>query len=107
MSFKYHAFVCVQSRPQGHPRGCCTSKGGGNVLFERLMQNMQQKMLWQNGVSVAQASCLGFCDAGPLMVVYPENTWYRPETPADIDEIVQSHFVEGNPVERLVVKTAK
>jgi (2Fe-2S) ferredoxin len=37
------------------------------------------------------------------MVVYPAGVWYQPRTPADIDEIVQSHFVEGRPVERLIV----
>ena len=47
--------------------------------------------------------CLGFCSAGPLMVVYPEGVWYQPKTPEDIDEIVQSHFVEGKPVARLIV----
>ena len=37
------------------------------------------------------------------MVVYPEGIWYRPEKIEDIDEIIQSHFVEGNPVERLII----
>jgi (2Fe-2S) ferredoxin len=47
--------------------------------------------------------CLGFCGAGPLMVVYPEGIWYQPRTPEDIDEIVESHLRGGRPVERLVV----
>jgi (2Fe-2S) ferredoxin len=37
------------------------------------------------------------------MVVYPEGVWYTPRTEADIDEILQSHFAEGKPVERLII----
>jgi (2Fe-2S) ferredoxin len=37
------------------------------------------------------------------MVVYPQGVWYTPRTEADIDEIIQSHFVEGKPVERLII----
>ncbi len=107
MSHKYHAFVCVQSRPPGHPRGCCTSKGGGQPLFERLAGQVAEKQLWEAGVSIAQASCLGFCSLGPVMVVYPEGVWYQPKTEADIDEIVVSHFQNGTPVERLRVHPSK
>jgi (2Fe-2S) ferredoxin len=99
---KYHAFMCTTSRPEGHPRGCCTSKGGGQKLFDRLMQKFQAAMLWDKGVSIAQASCLGTCNAGPVLVVYPENVWYSPKTEDDIDEIVKSHFREGKVVDRLV-----
>ena len=54
-------------------------------------------------VNVTPSGCLSFCRAGPLMVVYPEGIWYKPETVEDVDEIIQAHFVEGNPVERLIV----
>jgi (2Fe-2S) ferredoxin len=37
------------------------------------------------------------------MVVYPEGVWYVPRTEEDIDEIIQSHFVDGAPVERLII----
>jgi (2Fe-2S) ferredoxin len=47
--------------------------------------------------------CLGFCGAGPLMVVYPEGVWYQPKSAEDIDEIVESHLRGGKPVERLIV----
>jgi (2Fe-2S) ferredoxin len=104
---KYHAFVCTQRRPDGHPRGCCTSKGGGQALFERLLQNISAKNLWEAGISAAGSSCLGFCNAGPLMVVYPEGTWYKLDKLEDMDEVVQSHFIEGKPVERLIVTPSK
>jgi (2Fe-2S) ferredoxin len=53
--------------------------------------------------SMVATGCLGFCSAGPLMVVYPEGIWYQPRTPEDIDEIFESHLRDGRPVERLIV----
>lgn len=106
MSHKYHAFVCTQQRPAGHPRGCCSSKGA-QPLMERLMARFSQGMLWEKGVSVAQASCLGFCGMGPVMVVYPEGVWYQPKNDQDIDDIVENHFGKGEVVERLRVYPAK
>ena len=59
--------------------------------------------LGQPDISLTPTGCLGFCSAGPLMVVYPQGIWYRPRSREDIDEIIQAHFVEGHPVERLIV----
>lgn len=98
--FTYHAFCCAQQRPPGHPRGSCAANGA-HPLWEKLGHLIQARGLAQ--VGMAYTGCLGFCSAGPLMVVYPEGIWYRPQTPEDIAEIVDSHFVKGEPVERLIV----
>jgi (2Fe-2S) ferredoxin len=37
------------------------------------------------------------------MVVYPEGIWYQPRTTEDVDETFESHFLDGKPVERLIV----
>ena len=98
--FRYHAFCCFQQRPPNHPKGSC-SAAGGQALWEYLGSVIQGRQLPR--VAMAATGCLGFCNAGPLMVVYPEGVWYQPRTREDIDEIVQSHFVEGRPVVRLIV----
>ena len=56
---------------------------------------------WRLGFTPPAA--IGFCRAGPLMVIYPEGVWYAPKTPEDIDEIVETHLKGGELVERLVV----
>jgi (2Fe-2S) ferredoxin len=76
-------------------------ENGAQPLWDRLQQKPEAKQL--PDVNMSASGCLSFCRAGPLMVVYPEGIWYRPEKPEDIDEIIQSHFVEGNPVERLII----
>jgi (2Fe-2S) ferredoxin len=52
-------------------------------------------------VRVNKSGCLDQCEHGPTVVVYPEAVWYGFVTPEDVSEIVQSHLVEGKPVERL------
>ena len=98
--FKVHTFACFQQRPPGHPRGSCAEQGA-KALWERLGAKLEG--LGNPEITMTATGCLGFCRAGPLMVVYPDGIWYQPKTEADIDEIVQSHFAEGNPVERLII----
>ncbi len=47
------------------------------------------------------AGCLDACAYGPSIVVYPEGVWYGHVRPEDVPEIVESHLVNGIPVERL------
>jgi (2Fe-2S) ferredoxin len=98
--FSIHAFACHQSRPAGHPRGSCGAAGAG-PLWERLGAKLESARL--PGVAMTATGCLGFCPAGPLMVVYPQGVWYTPRTTEDIDAIVDEHFVGGRIVERLAI----
>lgn len=98
--FRHHVFSCVQQRPPGHPRASCGARGAA-PLWERLGKLLAAEQIAD--VGMAATGCLGFCQAGPLMVVYPAGVWYRPEQPEDIDEIVRSHLIDGQLVERLAV----
>ena len=52
---------------------------------------------------INQAGCLDRCELGPVLVIYPEETWYTYVDESDIDEIVEEHLVHGRVVERLKV----
>ena len=52
-------------------------------------------------VRANRAGCLDQCEHGPNVVIYPEAVWYGHVTPADVDEILDSHILNGRPVERL------
>jgi (2Fe-2S) ferredoxin len=95
-----HVFACFTQRPAGHPRGSCGEQGA-QPLWERLSRKIESDRMTDVGFTAS--GCLGFCRAGPLMVVYPEGVWYQPKTAEDIDEIVETHLKGGNLVERLVV----
>jgi (2Fe-2S) ferredoxin len=98
--FKYHVFTCFPQRPR-RTSAWKLHGGGSEAPWERLQGRLTATP--NPDVSVTATGCLGFCRAGPLMVVYPEGVWYVPRTEKDIDEILPSHFVEGNPVERLII----
>jgi (2Fe-2S) ferredoxin/predicted O-methyltransferase YrrM len=95
--FRYHVFVCDQQKPEGVP--CCAARGSGQVV-EMLRREINARGL-DDEVQVTTCGSLGLCEHGPNLVVYPEGVWYSGVTPADVPEIVQSHFREDIPVRRL------
>ena len=99
--FEKHIFICGNQRPPGNPRGCCDPSGqaGLQKLFK---QKLAERGL-KGRVRANQAGCLDQCEHGPTVVVYPEGTWYGHVTEADVDEIIDSHMLDGKPVERLVL----
>jgi (2Fe-2S) ferredoxin len=96
-----HLFICGNQRRAGHPRGCCDPEGG-----ERLRAAFKQAIK-RRGLKSSQranrSGCLDQCEHGPCVVVYPEGVWYGRVKPADVDEIVESHLVQGQVVERLLI----
>ncbi|WP_426441255.1 (2Fe-2S) ferredoxin domain-containing protein [Bradyrhizobium genosp. P] len=98
--YRHHVFACHTQRPPDHPHGSCGASGA-LPLWDRMSKAIEAQGLTDIGFT--PAGCLGFCSAGPLMVVYPDGVWYRPTTPDDIDEILQSHLKKGKRVDRLVM----
>lgn len=96
--FRFHLFVCTQQKPEGVPS--CPASGSFAVL-ERLDHEIQERGL-NRDVQLTTCGCMGLCDEGPAMVVYPEGVWYRRVRPSDISEIVGTHLRDGKPVDRLV-----
>ncbi|MEL6980508.1 MAG: (2Fe-2S) ferredoxin domain-containing protein [Pseudomonadota bacterium] len=98
--FKRHVFFCMQQRPEGHPRGSCSGQGAA-PLWEYLSAKLE--VLRKVEIGRTATGCFGFCQAGPVMVVYPEGVWYTPRSSEDIDEIIETHLVGGALVERLAI----
>lgn len=96
--FCLHLFVCTQQKPEGVPS--CPADGARAVL-DALDRELQSRGLG-NDVQLTTSGCMGLCDEGPVMVVYPAGVWYRRLQPADVPEIVDSHLRDARPVERLI-----
>ncbi|MEY8689079.1 MAG: ferredoxin [Leptothrix sp. (in: b-proteobacteria)] len=94
-----HVFVCSQQRPPGHPRGSCAAKGAATVL-QALWAEQQKRQAYEQ-VGVTYSGCLGPCDGGPNVLVYPEGVLYQGVTPADVPELFEQHLLGGTPVDRL------
>jgi (2Fe-2S) ferredoxin len=99
--FRHHVFFCTNVRPEGHPRGCCAGKGSVKL---RDYAKARAKELGLKGVRVNSAGCLDRCELGPTIVIYPEGVWYTYRSTEDIDEILQTHLVEGGRVARLMLR---
>jgi (2Fe-2S) ferredoxin len=98
---KKHVFVCIANRPPMAGASCGASGSAG--VIEKLQFALMEGGLIEN-VRVNGCTCLGPCDDGPNMVVYPDGVFYARVTPEDVDDIVAQHLTGGEPVERLIYK---
>ena len=87
-----HVLICG-----GH--GCTSS--GSTALREALTKELEANGLSEE-IKVVQTGCFGLCALGPIMIVYPEGTFYSRVTIDDIPEIVGEHLLKGRIVDRLV-----
>lgn len=78
----------------------CTSSGSQRIqeTFKKLIKAYGL----DNEVRIVQTGCFGLCALGPVVIVYPDGTFYSQVTTDDVEEIVESHLLKGHIVERLV-----
>ena len=98
-----HVFFCINDRGPDTDRPCC-KQCGSLQMREYAKQRVKELGLAGEGkVRINQAGCLDRCEEGPVCVVYPEGTWYTYVDEFDIDEIIDSHLINGKPVDRLKI----
>ena len=78
----------------------CTSSGSP-AIRAHLEKELEAHGL-ADEIKVVQTGCFGLCALGPIMIVYPEGTFYSRVTEADVTEIVEEHLLKGRVVDRLV-----
>ena len=92
--FRAHVLVCGGT-------GCSSS--GSAELIARFEEQIAKNGL-DREVKVVRTGCFGLCEAGPVVIVYPEGTFYSRIHPEDVDEIVSEHLLKGRIVQHLVYK---
>ena len=90
--YRSHVLVCGGT-------GCTSS--GSQQIMETLKEEIKKAGL-EKEVSVVQTGCHGLCALGPIMIVYPDASFYSMVKVEDIPEIVQEHLLKGRVVTRLL-----
>ena len=90
--YRAHVLVCGGT-------GCSSS--GSATLIDRFNEKIAENHL-DKEVKVIRTGCFGLCEAGPVVIVYPDGTFYSRVKPEDVDEIVTEHLLKGRKVEHLV-----
>ena len=80
----------------------CTSSGSPKI--QAAFQSEIEKQGLAEEVKVVQTGCFGLCALGPVVIVYPDGTFYSHVKVEDVAEIVSEHLLKGRPVERLTYK---
>ncbi len=96
-----HVFVCMHTRPVDDPKGSCTARGGQAVV-NAFSKEFATRGLWGR-FKLSTSSCLGVCEHGPNVLVYPEGVMYGPVQEGDVATIVRDHLLGGEPVASLAV----
>jgi NADH:ubiquinone oxidoreductase subunit F (NADH-binding)/(2Fe-2S) ferredoxin len=78
----------------------CTSSGSHKVQEELRRELAKQGI--EKEVKIVETGCHGFCEQGPLVIVYPEGTFYTRVQPEDVPELVEEHLLKGRIVRRLL-----
>ena len=96
--FQHHVFFCCNRREDGG--ACCEDHQA-----ERMLMHAKQKIAalgLSHKIRINRAGCLGLCDRGPVVVVYPDAVWYSYKNEQDVDEIINEHLLHNRPVSRLI-----
>ena len=88
-----HILVC-------HGTGCTSSKSP--QILENFRKILKEKNI--SNVRVIKTGCFGLCAKGPIVIIRPEDTFYAMVTPEDCEEIIETHIIKGERVERLLCK---
>jgi (2Fe-2S) ferredoxin len=94
-----YVLVCTNRRPEGHPKGSCGASGA-DAIRARLKEMVAERGL-ADSVRVIGTTCLGVCEEGPVVAVFPEDVWYGKVRAEDLERIVEEHLAGGRPVESL------
>lgn len=94
MQLRAHILICAGT-------GCASS---GAKKVEAALRDELVKTGLENEIKVIETGCHGFCEMGPIVIVYPEGVFYCRVQPEDIPEVVENHLLKGRIVERLLFR---
>ncbi|NLC55901.1 MAG: NADH-quinone oxidoreductase subunit F, partial [Armatimonadetes bacterium] len=94
-AYRSHVLLCAG--------GACISCG--TVSVRDALEGELQRQGLADEIRVVQTGCVGSCDLGPVMIVYPDEVFYQKVRPEDIPALVEEHFLKGRVYQKLLVKS--
>lgn len=100
MSFySTHVFVCTHDRVGA---SSCRGAGASDAVVDELRHGVARHVSATcTPARVSRSGCMGRCTDGPVLVIYPDATWYRYSSEQDLLEIIDSHFMKRQIATRL------
>jgi (2Fe-2S) ferredoxin len=94
--YRRHILVCTG--------GFCSAERRGRAIYSQLARLLQREDLLFDAdrVKRSETPCLGVCEQGPVVAVYPEGVWYANVTPELLERIVTEHLRDGRVIEEAV-----
>ena len=90
--YRAHVLICGGT-------GCTSS--GSHELISLFEQKLKEKNL-DKEIKVVRTGCFGLCAAGPVVIVYPDGTFYSRVKPENVEEIIEEHLIKGRQVQHLI-----
>ncbi len=103
--YKKHVFVCENERDEKDTKGSCSQKGS-REFRAKLKEEIKQRGL-KSKIRINKAGCLGTCNQGISVAIYPERIWYGKVQEDDIAEIVDKTLINDELIERLLMPFMK
>lgn len=101
MFYEKHVFVCTNQKTDG--KKCCANAGSKEIAVY-LKQKLQVEGCWgPDKIRLSTSGCLGRCANGPCLLVYPEGVWYRIESEAQVDELIEKHLKNNEIIQEWVI----
>jgi (2Fe-2S) ferredoxin len=99
--FKHHVFFCTNQRADG--RASCQDHNAQEMRDYLKKRVKEAGLAGPGGIRINNAGCLDRCGQGPVLVVYPEETWYQYNSKEDVDEILEQHIKSNQRLSRLLI----
>ena len=101
MHFDKHIFFCTNQKDRN--KKCCAQANAEEMWQYAKHKVKNEGLTVDNRVRVSKSGCLGRCEEGPCVVIYPDGIWYTYRDEADIDEMIEEHLKHDKIVPRLLI----